>query len=69
MLVVDGYKMLDGWLTVRFYGCAPERVRGVFLYRPDKDMWIAAPSEKYPWGATFSREEVVGTEDAEGAKT
>ena len=65
MLVVEGYKMFDGEATIRFVE-QEITVAGVFLYRPDKDMWFVAPCRDYPWGSSFRREEVV--EIREGGK-
>lgn len=59
MLIVDGYKMVDGTATVQFsMGSAPIEVSGVFLYRPDIDLWTVAPCSQYPWGGTFTRDEI-----------
>ena len=63
MLIVEGYRMADGTATVQFLNQAPFEVNGVFLYRPDTDLWYLAPCEAYPWGGTFSRDEIVKIEE------
>ena len=63
MLIVDGYKMADGTATVQFEGQKPMEVSGVWLYRPDIDLWTVAPCMAYPWGGTFTREEIVKIEE------
>lgn len=59
MLVVDGYKMAQGTATIRFSGHPDAEVNGVFLYRPDIDLWTVAPCMAYPWGGTFTRDELI----------
>ena len=66
MLVVEGYKMAEGTATVQFLNQPPREVNGVFLYRPDKDLWYMAPTREFPWGATFSRNELISID--EGSK-
>ena len=63
MLVVDGYKMADGVATIQYEGCSEQKVRGVFLYRPDIDLWTVAPCPEYPWGGTFTRAELTRIEE------
>lgn len=58
MLVVEGYKMAEGTATVQFLNQPPMKVNGVFLYRPDTDMWHMAPTPQFPWGASFSLNEI-----------
>lgn len=65
MLVVEGYKMAEGTATVQFLNQPPMEVNGVFLYRPDKDMWYMAPTPEFPWGATFSKNELISIEERE----
>lgn len=63
MYVVDGYKMAEGTATIQFLGQPPMKVNGVFLYRPDIDLWIVAPCRDYPWGGTFTRDELIKIEE------
>lgn len=63
MLVVEGFKTADGVATIQFEGNAPFTVNGVFLYRPDKDLWYVAPCMAYPWGGTFTRDELLKIEE------
>lgn len=67
MYVVEGYKMADGTATIQFLNEPPFEVNGVFLYRPDTNLWYLAPCKAYPWGGTFSPEEIVKIEE-EGSK-
>lgn len=66
MLVVEGYKMAEGTATVQFLNQQPRKINGVFLFRPDKDLWYMAPTREFPWGATFSRNELISID--EGSK-
>lgn len=59
MLIVEGYRMANGTATVQFLNQLPFEVNGVFLYRPDTDLWYIAPCKEYPWGGTFSRDEII----------
>lgn len=59
MLIVDGYKMAEGTATVQVLNTPPFEVNGVFLYRPDIDLWTVAPCMAYPWGGTFTRDELI----------
>ena len=59
MLIVEGYRMANGTATIQFLNQPPFEVNGVFLYRPDTDLWYIAPCKEFPWGGTFSREEIV----------
>ena len=59
MYVVEGYRMADGTATIQFLNQPPQEVNGVFLYRPDTDLWYVAPCRDYPWGGTFSRQELI----------
>ena len=63
MLIVDGYKMADGTATIQFLNQPPFEVNGVFLYRPDIDLWIMSPCRDFPWGYTFTRDELVKIEE------
>lgn len=63
MLVVEGYKMAEGTATVQFLNQPPIKVNGVFLYRPDTDMWHLAPTTEFPWGATFSKNELISIDE------
>ena len=63
MYVVDGYKMANGTATLQFLNQPQMQVNGVFLYRPDIDLWTVAPCLAFPWGGTFSREELVKIEE------
>ena len=63
MLIVDGYKMAEGTATLQFLNRPPMEVNGVFLYRPDIDLWTVAPCKDFPWGGTFSRSELVKIEE------
>lgn len=65
MLVVDGYKMVSGTATIQFLNNPPMKVNGVFLYRPDVDFWTVAPCKDFPWGGTFTRNELVSIEEGE----
>lgn len=65
MYIVDGYKMAEGTATVRFLE-RESQVEGVFLYRPDTDLWYMAPTPEYPWGTSFSRKELIKIEQKEG---
>ena len=58
MLIVEGYRMAEGTATIQFLNQPPQDINGVFLYRPDKDMWYMAPTREYPWGASFSPNEI-----------
>lgn len=66
MLIVEGYKMAEGIATIKFLNDVEQKVDGVFLYRPDKDLWYVAPCRDYPWGGTFSRDELIKID--EGSK-
>ena len=59
MLVVEGYRMAEGTATGQFLNQPPREVNGVFLYRPDTNLWYIAPCRDYPWGGTFSRDELI----------
>ena len=59
MLIVEGYRMANGTATIQFLNQPPFEVNGVFLYRPDTDLWYIAPCKEYPWGGTFSRDEII----------
>lgn len=59
MLIVEGYRMADGTATIQFLNQPPMEVNGVFLYRPDIDLWTVAPCKDFPWGGTFSRDELL----------
>ena len=63
MLIVEGYRMANGTATIQFLNQPPFEVNGVFLYRPDTDLWYVAPCKEYPWGGTFSRDEIVRIEE------
>lgn len=63
MLIVDGYKMAEGTATLQFLNRPPMEVNGVFLYRPDIDLWTVDPCKDFPWGGTFSRSELVKIEE------
>ena len=63
MLVVDGYKMTQGEATVCING-REIHTDGVFLYRPDDEMWHMAPNRDFPWGATFRKEEMQEIREA-----
>ena len=67
MYVVDGYKMAEGIGTFRFKSMTGEMkqvsVDAVFLYRPDIDLWTVAPCKDFPWGGTFTRNELVKIEE------
>lgn len=65
MLVVDGYKMANGTATIQFLGQPPLHVNGVYLYRPDTDMWVLAPTPEFPWGATFTRDEIISIDEGD----
>lgn len=64
MLVVEGYKMAEGTATVQFLNQQPRKINGVFLFRPDKDLWYMAPTREYPWGASFSPNEIKEIREA-----
>ena len=66
MLVVEGYRMAEGTATIQFLNEPPFEVNGVFLYRPDTNLWYLASCMAYPWGGTFSPEEIVKID--EGSK-
>ena len=59
MLVVEGYKMAEGTATVQFLNQPPREVNGVFLYRPDTDMWHLAPTREFP----FSKNELISIDE------
>ena len=63
LLVVEGYKMAEGTATVQFLNQPPRKINGVFLYRPDTDMWHLAPTPEFPWGATFSKNELISIDE------
>lgn len=63
VLIVDGYKMAEGTATIQISNTDPFEVNGVFLYRPDIELWTVAPCEAYPWGGTFYPEEIVKIEE------
>lgn len=63
MLVVEGYKMAEGTATVQFLNQPPRKINGVFLYRPDKDLWYMAPTPEFPWGATISKNELISIDE------
>jgi hypothetical protein len=63
MLVVDGYKMTHGEATICING-REIHTDGVFLYRPDDEMWHMAPNRDFPWGATFRKEEMQEIREA-----
>ena len=58
LYIVEGYKMAEGTATVQFLNQPPREINGVFLYRPDTDMWHMAPTPEFPWGASFSPNEI-----------
>lgn len=57
LYIVEGYKMAEGTATICING-REIHTDGVFLYRPDDEMWHMAPNRDFPWGATFRKEEM-----------
>ncbi len=57
MLVVEGYKMAQGEATIQLNG-REIHTDGVFLFKPDDGLWHMAPNRDFPWGYTFTWEEL-----------
>ena len=63
MLVVEGYKMAQGEATIQING-VEIRTDGVFLFKPDDGLWHMAPNRDFPWGYTFTWEELKEIREA-----
>ena len=58
MLTCEGYKMFKGRARVRFLRGNIRELDGVWLYRPDTDMWYLNGNPDFRWGSSFYREDV-----------
>lgn len=59
MLSCEGYKMFQGYATVRTLPDAePREFYGTWLYKPTTEFWYVNGCKEFPYGTSFHKSEV-----------